>query len=64
MGVAVRACMSLYRRFVKTVEAEIKNYPPDGCVLRMTINLPGITFHFVEDVDLVGANNKHLEMAE
>jgi hypothetical protein len=27
------------------------------------INLPGITFHFVEDVDLVGANNKHLEMA-
>ena len=56
--------MSLYRRFVKTVEAEIKNYPPDGCVLRMTINLPGITFHFVEDVDLVGANNKHLEMAE
>jgi hypothetical protein len=26
----------------------------------MTINLPGITFHFVENVNFVGANNKHL----
>jgi len=48
---------------VKTVEAERKSYTPDGCVLGVTINLPGITFHFVEDVDLVGANNEHLERA-
>jgi hypothetical protein len=48
---------------VKAVEAERKNCPPDGCVLGVTINLPGITFHFVEYVDLVGTNNKHLEMA-
>jgi hypothetical protein len=48
---------------VKNVEAERKNYSPDGCVLRVAINLLSITFHFVEDVDLVGADNKHLEMA-
>lgn len=50
-------------RFVRLVEAKSKNYQPDGCVLRVTINLPGIIFHFVEYVDLVGADNKHLEMA-
>ena len=46
---------------MKPIEAERKRYSPDGCVLGVTVNLPGITFHFVEDVDFVGADDEHLE---
>jgi hypothetical protein len=48
------------RSLEKTIGAKRKDYQPDGCVLRVTINLLGVTFHFIEDVDFVGANNKHL----